>query len=672
MNLQRETALDRIAWRINRLCCMSLGEIIYRIQQSIRIYLQKFGIFKATAVPLSKVNVGDEVPVWIANLPELEPDSYITAAEFILSGRLNLFHLNSIQVGSPPEWNRDPVSGARLPMTFGPNYDYRSLEDGVDIRYVWELNRHLHLVTLAQAYALTRSRVYLQALYSHLDSWLVQCPYLQGPNWSSSLEAGIRLINWSITWQLIGGVRSQLFEEFSGKILRDTWLTSIYQHMHFIRYGFSRYSSANNHLIGEAVGLFVASRTWPYWDKGNAWGDFAQEIIGQQALLQNAPDGGNREQAFSYHQFVLSFLLIAGLVAKTSGRNFGLEYWQRIEVMTEFIASIMDVGGNVPMIGDADDGLVIRLSQEVDWCPFNSLLATGSVIFQRRAFSIKASKLDEQTLWLLGEKACQGFFKIGSYPIDLPIRRNYPDSGYHILGHHFETPSEIRILMDTGCLGYLSIAAHGHADALSITLSVGGNEILIDPGTYVYNTERKWRKYFRGTSAHNTLRLDGKDQAVTGGNFMWLKKMKVRCEQWVSNNEKDEVIASHNGYTRLKDPAIHRRIINFDKHLRQLFITDEIECKGWHEAEIFWHFSEQCDVHNSGDGIVALLNGFCITLQPLGRAGKLQLFQGDEDRPAGWVSRQFGVKVPASTVIQAVEVKGNSRFTTLIRVESAD
>ena len=55
---------------------------------------------------------------------------------------------------------------------------------------------------------------------------------------------------------------------------------------------------------------------------------------------------------------------------------------------------------------------------------------------------------------------------------------------------------------------------HGHADALSITLSVGGKETLVDPGTYRYNGEPEFRKYFKGTRAHNTVTIDGLDQAV--------------------------------------------------------------------------------------------------------------------------------------------------------------
>jgi hypothetical protein len=664
------TLREKILWRINRLRCMSLIEIAHRFQQWVRTHLQRRGFFAASLTWVADTRTNS--PAWIAKPSILATEAYITAADSISAGYLDVFSLHGTSIGCPPRWNRDPGGGLEFPLTFGAQLNYRNLGGGADIKFVWEPNRHLQLVTLAQAYSFTGSDTYLQALHLQLGSWLEQCPYLLGPNWSSSLEAGIRLINWSIVWQLVGGSQSPLFDGTVGIDLHDRWLTSIYQHMHFIRHGFSRHSSANNHLIGEAAGLFVATRTWLYWQNGRAWGDLAQNILDREALLQNAPDGGNREQAFAYQQFVLNFLLIAGLAARASGTDFNRKYWERIEAMIEFIASMMDVGNNVPMVGDADDGLVIRLSQEPDWSPFRSLMATGAILFRRSDFRTKAARLDEQTRWLLGDEACETFDKLKPDPGGLPVRRSYPESGYYILGDRFETPEEVRVIADAGSLGYLSIAAHGHADALSITLSVGGKEFLVDPGTYAYNVERRWRDYFRGTAAHNTVRLDGMDQSEIGGSFLWLRKAQAHCEQWSPGETRDVLAASHDGYRRLEDPVIHRRTLSFDKRLRQMLVTDEIECKAKHTVEICWNFAEQCDVYILDENVVATREGFCVTLQLVDGISKLQLFHGNEDRPAGWVSRHFGVKVPAPTAIWFAEVSGNSRFTTLVSIKKSE
>ena len=71
--------------------------------------------------------------------------------------------------------------------------------------HLWEPNRHLELVCLAQAWQLTSDMRYLEGIGTLLESWFVQCPYGLGPNWSSALEAGIRLINWSIALMPGGG-----------------------------------------------------------------------------------------------------------------------------------------------------------------------------------------------------------------------------------------------------------------------------------------------------------------------------------------------------------------------------------------------------------------------------------------------------------------------------------
>ena len=148
------------------------------------------------------------------------------------------------------------------------------------------------------------------------------------------------------------------------------------------------------------------------------------------------------------------------------------------------------------------------------------------------------------------------------------------------------------MLVDAGPLGYLSIAAHGHADALSLVLNIGDREILIDPGTYSYHTDPAWRRYFRSTLAHNTVGIDGEDQSVQAGNFMWTHHAHARCIEFETGSERQRFIGEHYGYQRLEDPVVHRREIVFDSR-RQLFeVTDMIRCEGEHRARRAWHFAE--------------------------------------------------------------------------------
>ena len=255
--------IGKLKWYRNRLRCMSLPEVSQRILSHLFLSLQALGWFTAKTVPAP--DRGAPAASWLGKAPQVDAAAYRAAADRILAGKLDIFALRDLPVGHPPEWNREPRSGKAVPLRFGRLLDYRDAELVGDIKYLWEPNRHLHLVTLAQAYRLTGDEQYLQGIRLQLESWFEQCPYPMGGQWASPLEAGIRLINWSLVWNLVGGSDSSLFRDAPGRKFLDSWLASIYRHGHFIRHGFSRYSSANNHLIGEAAGLFVATCTWPYW-----------------------------------------------------------------------------------------------------------------------------------------------------------------------------------------------------------------------------------------------------------------------------------------------------------------------------------------------------------------------------------------------------------------------
>ena len=70
-----------------------------------------------------------------------------------------------------------------------------------------------------------------------------------------------------------------------------------------------------------------------------------------------------------------------------------------------------------------------------------------------------------------------------------------------------------------------------------------GRPLLVDSGTYACHTQKKWRDYFRGTSAHNTVRVDMLDQSVSGGNFLWLEHARANVERFESSPERDTLIA---------------------------------------------------------------------------------------------------------------------------------
>ncbi len=658
--------MSGLLWRLNRLRAMRPGEVAFRVGRTVVAQLESLGWGLARpGTPAGRCGAA-----WVAELPiHIEPAPYIQAADNILAGHFDIFALRQAELGFPPQWNRDPKTGTDAPLSFGKTLNYRDERVVGDIKYLWEPNRHLELVTLAQAWHLGRQERHATGCRQLLQSWFEQCPYPLGPNWTSSLEHGLRLVNWAVAWHLLGGETSPVFDGSSGAAFRRQWLDMVYRHCHFIAGHLSRHSSANNHLLGELMGLLVGTFTWPLWPESAGWRTQAAAEFESEALLQTAPDGVNREQAVWYQHEVADMMLLCGLFGRANGCSFSPGYWSRVESMLEFFCAIMDCGGHMPMLGDADGALIVRFAPQENFNPYRSLLATGGALFARADFTAKAGSLDDKTLWLLGPAATQGAADAPpASVVHTPPRRRFPDGGCCVLGCNFGTEREIRVVADAGPLGYLSIAAHGHADALSFTLAAGGRELLIDPGTYAFHTQQRWRDYFRGTSAHNTLCVDGVDQSTSGGNFMWLRHAQARLISFESNDEQDLFEGEHDGYTRLADPVTHRRQITLHKQDSTLVVTDHLTANGTHQIELFWHFAEGCDVAVHGVNVVVRNGSVQLALTMADTRWLPQLVRGQMQPPLGWVSRRFDERHACPTVVWRGSIGASTQLISCLQV----
>ena len=651
--------MSSIAWYWYRLRSMDPRELPYRVLRSARTLTERLGaVPRATPEP--------EWPAaeagWLAPVPSVDAAPYVKEAERILAGSIAAFEAGRLPLDDPPRWNRDPRSGREVPLRFGKTIDYRDLSVMGDAKYLWEGNRHHHLVSLAQAHALTGDARFSGRIVRDVTSWLAQCPFPLGPNWSNGLEAAIRLVNWAVTWELLGGHAAACFAGPGGEALRSAWLTSVYQHARFIRRYLSRFSSANNHLLGELTGLYLASLTWPCWADLRLWGADARRELVAESARQVAPDGVNREQATGYHVEAAQYFALAAVAGRASSAPFPAAFHDTLTRMASFLAAITDRGGHTANLGDSDGGSALRLvppetDDLVDSCLATIAAATGSPLPRPLA-----GRAADTALWLAGERPVVG-------PAVFP--QAYRDGGFYVLCACRRSPSEVLMVADAGPLGLEPLAAHGHADALSFTLSVGGLEFLVDPGTHDYYTESGWREYFRSTAAHNTVQVDGDDQSVPAGRFLWKHQAVARVIEWSENAARDVLLAEHDGYRRLPDPVTHRRRIELDKGARSIRVTDEFLCAGRHEVEWFWHFAEQCEVGADDGGFTATREGLSLRVRP--PAGfAAALYHGDAQRPAGWRAPGFGVLVPSPTLAWRGAIEGDTTVETIFFIQTAD
>jgi hypothetical protein len=586
-------------------------------------------------------------------------DSLLIRAERIAEHRLDFFDLKNKYLGDPIIWNRDHKRDQDTPMTFSASLDYRDIKEAGDCKFVWEPNRHHQLVVLGRAWRLSGDIRFANAMAEQLDSWLKQNPFGVGMNWRSGLELGIRLINW--VWAL------DLIKE-SGVIddqLHNRILDSVSRHIWEIDRKYSRGSSVNNHLIGEAAGVFVATSYFGNLRNASRWRAKSQAILNREILNQTFTDGGTMEQAVGYHLFELQFFVAAGIVARASSQDFPESYWSRLEKMFEFMGVLSEGGDALPAFGDGDDGYVLDIGNN----PRNvrQWLAVGAALFERSDFKAWSGGYAEPVEWLLGEQGRQSFKAIPEPQDNKCTSRAFKDSGYYLLQNgELDSLNRISAVFDCGPLGMEPLAGHGHADALSFTLRVFGRDVLVDPGTYDYFSHPKWREYFRSTRAHNTVVIDGRDQSEILDNFLWGKRAKAECLSWQPSDGGGKVIGQHDGYMHLDDPVTHKRMLDLDG--QELVIRDDVIASGRHKIEVFFHLAEHCVVNPAGrNRYLVYVNSGTIEIE-LDPCLHVESFSGSENRICGWISRGYHQKEASTTLVGHCISKGNTCLVSRINI----
>ncbi|MEU1014240.1 alginate lyase family protein [Streptomyces sp. NPDC005898] len=592
----------------------------------------------------------------LAAVPPDAAKRLIAEADRLMTGHVAYFGVDRDDL-IDPDWSYDPKTGRRAPGGHAFDVPYRD-EDAVgDIKQIWELSRHQYLTVLACAYALTGDERYAERVAEHLRSWWAANAPLRGVHWISGIELGIRLLSWVWVRRLLDGWpgAATLFED------NPVAVDQIWHHQRWLAAFPSRGSSANNHVIAEAAGQAAAACAFDWFDASARWRADALRSLDRQLRANTFPSGLNRELASEYHGLVLELGLAA--VAEADAADVPVPATVRLVLlrMTDALAAVVDGRLRPPRQGDADDGhgLVLDGAGTDRWA---SLLATGDAVFGRLAWWPRVTGTDVRTPLLAA--LIRPYAEAGAAPaLTRPASRpgHFADAGMTIL----RGPAGIWCRCDGGPHGFLSIAAHAHADALSVEVRHDGVDVLADPGTYCYHGQPAWRRYFRSTLGHNTLQLDGADQSESGGPFLWTRHTRTRVlAADTSGRDVARWCAEHDGYR----PSVHRRRVELTAASRELRITDEVRGPR-RDARLAFHL---------GPAITADLAGnrarLTWTRDGEERSAVLDLperldwraHRGESDPPLGWYSAGFGRRQPATTLIGTGPTDVGREFTTLL------
>ncbi|HVB55832.1 MAG TPA: alginate lyase family protein [Candidatus Acidoferrales bacterium] len=628
-----------------RLASMDRAELVDRIRQELqkRADAILFGLGLDTSRgELRRVEAGsrrfffrsEDVPRWMDLLRERMPqqaEAIVERAEKICSHRFDLLGYQELDYGGEIDWHSDRVHGKRAPRDLWFKIRYLDFASVGDAKVTWELNRHQHLVTLAKAYRLTNDHRFASELIDQWRHWQSDNPYPRGINWASSLEVAFRSLSWMWVYFLLEGTPAMTPE------FREQWLRAMALSGRHIELYLSTYFSPNTHLLGEAVALFFIGTLCPELCSSSRWKRRGWEIVLRESERQVRPDGFHFEQSTYYHVYALDFLLHARVLASLNDMPFPPEYDRRLEQMLDALAVLCRAGAP-PGWGDDDGGRVFdpRRNRAEH---LSDPLATGAVLFGRGDFKMLAGGLREETLWLLGEQGVAEFDRLEAKQPGMSSVA-LPETGLYVMSCN---ERKLQAVIDAGPQGALA-AGHGHADALSLTLHADEHELLGDPGTYEYVGTGTERDQFRGTAAHNTLQLDGRNQSEPNGPFAWKCLTKAKTENWISGQTFDLFVGSHDGYSQPDNPAIHRRWVFFRKPKFWL-VRDLMLGTGKHQLDLRWHLAPELFSSRPAEGrfVFPKKRGGIALFSPAGESWSETVEQGT------W-SAAYGMKEPATTV----------------------
>jgi hypothetical protein len=657
---------SHLGWYARRLSRMSASEMAWRAREQVlrRSWARRQilpGRIPDGPVP-GALPVAERLfaavlpPETVSLVPESARAAIMAEADRILKGEWETLSVVRSDMDTP-DWFWDPVTGRRSDQAkYSFDIDYRAEEQVGNIKQVWEVSRLQHLTLLAVAWYLTGAEPYAQRVADQLRSWWASNPFLSGVNWTSGIELGVRLINFAWIRRLLDGWPG-IEDLFEGS---DLALRQIRWHQLYLAAFQSRGSSANNHVIAEAAGQMAASCAFPWFAESPRWRRQSAALLERSLRSNTFPSGINRELATDYHGFVFELAAFAMAEASAADMPVSDGTWTLLCSMVDCMAALADEKTQPPRQGDADEGRVVLLDAP-SHNRWPTLLSIGSALFGRLGWW--PDVCPDASHVLLSALAGPGR-EIAGRPVRRPFR--FADAGITILRTDRGDPPEIWCRCDGGPHGFLSIAAHAHADALSVEVRSGGVEILADPGTYCYHGQPAWRSYFRSTIAHNTVELDGRSQSAEGGPFLWVRQAAGREIEVVDDGLVANWTAEHDGYRVLLPPSRHRRSVRLDRESRAIDITDEISGES-HEIRLAFHFGPgvRLEFRESSAALSWLeVRGRATAQMELPAELKWSLHHGGSDPILGWYSRGLGHRIPTFTLLGRGRSATENRLVT--------
>ena len=643
-------------WLYERGRLMQLPEVRERCRQAIQsqadVLASKSAISRSRRWPVPPVQLGAREPVMLRDdrsgvvlrTTPASREPLADAARRIAAGRFALLGYPEVELHRPIDFSRDPVTGESWPAKHGQRINYRSARRR-DPKWIWELNRLQHVPLLLCAWKISGDDSLRAIACGDLNAWLDQCEPGVGIAWSNGFEPALRAISMALA---LDGLRENPSRQDSE--LLERIVSSLAHHLTWIRRYPSLYSSANNHRLAELAAEVVASVLAPELQDAQSFHRSIREIQRLTHTLFHS-DGGYAEQSFGYTIFAVDLLLLVKSCLSSAPVNEPCPWLDEVFSRVSH-ALALEIGDAdlEPDFGDRDDGRAFWFDG-ASTRRGRSVCSALAVASGRSDAKTVARALDATAVWLFGASAEERWEAI---PDDRSTRSGRLERTGVVVLRAGKTTARF----DVGNLGLGPLYAHGHADALQVTIEHDGEIIVGDPGTGSYFGSDVVRAAFRGTGYHPTVLVDDLDQAVMTGRFLWgrppcVKAVGVDLESGVA-------VASHTGYGRLSDPVSHSRAVMVPEE-GLVVIVDHLGAAGRHHYSQRWPLAPDCDVDLGDPQMLRMSGGLTAFTMSVQSSVDLRtrVFQGSIEPFLGWWSPRLEAVRPAPLVsVEATSTAG--------------
>ncbi|MFY0255862.1 heparinase II/III family protein [Chitinophaga sp. 30R24] len=487
----------------------------------------------------------------------------------IKEGKLSFFNGVVLPIGKDFSWMKNPDTGFVYDETahWTEINDYSAVAG--DIKYVWEKARFAYLYDIIR-YDHHFGEDNAALVFGDILSWIKANPVNSGPHYKCSQEISLRVLNWTFAlyfYRHSAALTTTVFDQIQ---------YAIYWQLHHVYHNinFSRIAVRNNHAITETLALYLGGLLYPALPGAAAWKQQGRQWFEEEIGYQIYEDGTFLQFSMNYHRVVVQLLTWGLQLAALNRESFAPVVQEKAAKSLRFLRVCMnDSNGWLPNYGANDGALFFRLSDQ-HYRDYRPQLQALSVLLQLDA---EIPVCYEEVYWYGLQPGVWG---------DTVLEKDRVLYQFHEGGYF--------VCREQSTLTMLRCGNHkdrpSQADNLHLDIWHGEENLLMDAGSYKYNTDAETLRYFMGTASHNTVMLDNYDQMQKGPRFIWYNWTQCLRARLYETEEEYVWEGAIHAFQQVAPDIMHVRQVRKKKGAQVWIVKDYIQHKpAWAVMRQLWH-----------------------------------------------------------------------------------